>query len=125
VRDQDDRRFRVPRTRSSSGLRCLWTAVATVGEDAFDEGKEATRPLIKHQRYAVPILHMGRMNRDAQQHAKRVDENMPFATRDFLARIEALRIERGPPFCAALALWLSMIAVVGLATRPACSRTTT
>ena len=123
IRTIDD--FEFPRTRSSRGLRRLWTAVAAVGEDAFDEGKEATRPLIKHQRNAVPILHVGRMNRDAQQQAKRVDENMPFATRDFLPRIEALRIERGPPFCAALALWLSMIAVVGLASRPACSRTAT
>ena len=106
IRTIDD--FEFPRTRSSSGPRRLWTAVAAVGEDAFNEGKEATRPLIKHQHNAVPILHVGRMNRDPQQQAKRVDENMPFAK----PASKALRMERGPPFCAALAPWLSMIAVV-------------
>jgi hypothetical protein len=44
IRTIDD--FEFPRTRSRSGLRRLWTAVAILGEDAFDEGKEATRPLI-------------------------------------------------------------------------------
>jgi hypothetical protein len=47
---------------------------------------------------------------------------MPLAAGDFLARIVTLRVDRGPPFCAALALWLSMIAALGLASRPACSR---
>jgi hypothetical protein len=57
--------------------------------------------------------------------AERIDEDMTLATRDLLARIEALWVEQGPPFGAPLALWLSMIAVVGLASRPACSRTAT
>jgi hypothetical protein len=35
---------------------------------------------------------------DAQQEAKRVDEDMPLAARDLLAGIEALRIERGAPY---------------------------
>jgi hypothetical protein len=65
-----------------------------------------------------PDLDMGGMNCNTQQQAERVDENVSLAARDLLACIEALRIERGPPFCAALALWLSMIAVVGLAWRP-------
>jgi hypothetical protein len=67
----------------------------------------------------------GSMHRHAQQQAERIDENVALATRDLLARIEALRVERGLPFCAPLTLWLSMIAVVGLAPRPACSRTAT
>jgi hypothetical protein len=65
------------------------------------------------------------MDGHAQQQAECIDEDMALATRDLLARIEALRVKRGPPFCAPLALWLSMIPVVGLATRPACSRTAT
>ena len=40
-------------------------------------------------------------------------------------RAEALRIDCGPPFAAALALCESIIAVVGLASRPARSRTCT
>ena len=43
--------------------------------------------------------------------------------RDFLAHVVALRVDRGPPFCAALALWLSRIATVGEALRPETSRT--
>jgi hypothetical protein len=57
------------------------------------------------------------MDRYAQQKAERIDEDMALATRDLLARIEALRVKQGPPFCAPLTLWLSMIAVVGLAYR--------
>jgi hypothetical protein len=38
------------------------------------------------------------MNDDAQQEAERIDEDVPLATRDLLARIKALRVERGAPF---------------------------
>ena len=62
---------------------------------------------------------------DAQQKAKRVDEDVPLAARDFLRAIIALRIERRPPFGVPLTLWLSMMAAVGLASRPSCSRTAT
>jgi hypothetical protein len=36
---------------------------------------------------------MGRVDDDVQQEADRVDENMPLAARDLLARIKALRVE--------------------------------
>jgi hypothetical protein len=57
------------------------------------------------------------MHGDAQQEAERVDQDVALATRDLLASIIALRVERRPPFCAALPLWLSMIATLGLALR--------
>jgi hypothetical protein len=41
------------------------------------------------------------------------------------AEVQALRVERRAPFCAALALWLSMIAAVGLASSSAAARTAT
>ena len=63
------------------------------------------------------------MDDDVQQQAEGVDEDVPLAARDFLARVVALRVDRGPPFCAALALWLSRIATVGEALRPETSRT--
>ena len=107
---------------SGSHFRAL---IAAVGEDALDEGKQATRSSVEHQRSAVAILDIGGMNGDAQQEAERIDEDVPLAALDLLARVVALRIERSPPFCAPLALWLSMIAAVGLASRPACSRTAT
>jgi hypothetical protein len=65
------------------------------------------------------------MNDDVQEKAERIDEDVPLAARDLLARIKALRVERGAPFRAALALWLSMIATVGLASRPSRSRVAT
>ena len=47
---------------------------------------------------AIAILHVGRVDGDAQQEAKRIDEDVPLAAGDLLAGIEALRIERGAPF---------------------------
>ncbi len=43
-------------------------------------------------------MHIGRMDDDVQEKAERVDKDMPLAARDFLARIKALRVERGAPF---------------------------
>ena len=104
------------------GLRPLIAAVAV---NALNEREQTTRAAVEHQRHPVAILNVGGMHRHAQQETERIDEDVALATADLLARIEALRVEHGPPFCAPLALWLSMIAVVGLASRPACSRTAT
>jgi hypothetical protein len=65
------------------------------------------------------------MHNDTQEEAKGIDQDVPLASRDLLARIEALRVERRAPFCAALAVWLSIIVVEGLASRPSCSRAAT
>ena len=65
------------------------------------------------------------MNHDIQQEAHRVDQDVPLATFDLLARVVARRIERSPPFGAPFAVCESMIAAVGLASRPCCSRTAT
>ena len=96
--------------------------VAAIADDPLDEGEQAA---CTPQRFvgAVTILDVGRVDEDAHEQAERVDEDVALAARDLLARIVALRVDRGPPFCAALALCESMIAVVGLASRPSCSRT--
>ena len=75
----------------------LRSLISSIGEDAFDEGKRAPR---RAQQIAgtVAILDVGGMDGDAQQEAERVDEDVALATRDLLARIEALRIERRAPF---------------------------
>lgn len=99
-----------------------WSLVAAIADDPLDEGEQAA---CAPQRLvgAVAILDVGRVDEDAHEQAERIDEDVALATRDFLARVIALRVDRGPPFCAALALCESMIAVVGLASRPSCSRT--
>ena len=98
--------------------------VAAIGEDAVDEGEQAAGSTQQIEG-AVAILHAGWMDHHVQEEAERIDENVPLAARDLLARIEALRIDRRPPFCAALALWESMIAADGLASCPSRSRTAT
>lgn len=77
------------------GLRSL---IARIGENTLDEREQATRAPIENERCTIAVLHAGRMDNDVQQEAERIDENMPFAARDLLARIEALRVERGAPF---------------------------
>jgi len=75
-------------------LRSLITAITV---DQFDEGKQPTRAT-QHGEDAISILHIGRMDDDSQEEAERIDENMPLAARNLLARIETLRVERGAPF---------------------------
>ncbi len=111
----------------SSGLRDVGgqalAPVVGIAEDALDVWEAAAGASIEDQLGAIAILHIGRMHHDVQEETERVDEDVPLAALDLLARIIARRIERGPPFCAPLALWASMIAAVGLPARPACSRT--
>ena len=72
--------------------------IAGVGEDALDEGEEAARADIEDKPCAVAVLHRGGVNDDVQEEAERVDEDVSLAARDLLARIIALRVERGAPF---------------------------
>ena len=90
--------FDNPTARRGGGLRHAWSLIAGIGEDALDEGEEAARASIEDQPCPVAILHVGGMNDDVQEKAERIDEDVPLAARDLLARIEALRIERGAPF---------------------------
>lgn len=100
------------------------SCVAAVTDDALDEGKTSPR-LPQQVLGAVSILDAGGVNVDVQQKALRVDEDVPLTAEDLLARIVTTRVERAPPFTAPFALCASMIAVVGLASRPARSRAST
>ena len=90
--------FDDPMAGSGGGLRHAWSLIAGIGEDALDEGKEAARASIENQPRPVAILHVGGMDDDVQEKAERIDEDVPLAARDLLARIKALRVERGAPF---------------------------
>jgi hypothetical protein len=115
--------FNDPLAGACGGQRGAWPLISGVGEDAKDEGPHGTCAWAQHKRCAVAILNVGGVDGNAQQEAERIDEYMPLAARDLLAGVITLRIEQSPPFGAALALWLSMMAAVGLASRPSFSRT--
>ena len=66
----------------------LLAAVAAVGEDAFDEGKQPPRPT-QQFKGAVAILDVGGKNDDVQQETQCVDEDVPLAALDLLARVVA------------------------------------
>ena len=100
------------------------TLVATVADDALDE-REALAGVSEQGLRPVAILHAGRVHIHVQQQAERVDEDVALAPKDLLARVKALWVKREPPFTAPLALCASMIAIVGLASRPAFSRHST
>lgn len=117
--------FDDPTPGASSGFCQARSLVACIGEDALDEREEAAGAVIENQPCAIAILDIGGMHDNVQEQAERVDEDVPLAARNLLARIKALRVECRAPFCAALALWLSMIAAEGLASLPSRSRVAT
>ena len=75
----------------------LWSLIAGVGEDAFDE-REGSPRRAQNLARTVSILHIGRVDDHAQQEAQRIDQDVALAAGDLLARIKALRVERGAPF---------------------------
>ena len=90
--------FDNPMPVARSSLCHAWSLIAGIGEDVLDEREKGARAPIDDEPRAVAILHVARVNDDVQQEAERVNEDMPLAARDLLARIEALRVEPGTPF---------------------------
>jgi hypothetical protein len=86
-----------PSTGAGDRLRGLRSLIASIGENALDEGEGATR-LVQNVAHTVAILNVGGVDDDAQQEAERIDENVALAPRDLLARIETLRVKCGAPF---------------------------
>ncbi len=70
---------------------------------------------------AIRILDVGGVHDHAERQSLRVDRDVALAPLQPLRRIPAAR----PPFSVVLTLWVSMMAAVGLASRPSPSRTMT
>ena len=98
--------------------------IRAIGEDDPNE-REQPAGGAQERHGPVPVLNVGGMDGGAQQQAQGVDQEVALLALDLLARVIALRIDARAPFSALFTLWLSMIATVGLASLPACSRTWT
>ena len=117
--------FDDPLAAPGGGQCSVRSAIACVGEDAHDEREQSSRAFVENDRCAIAILDVGGMNGGAQQQAKRVYENVALLALDLLSCIVTMRIDLRPHFSALFTLWLSMMAVVGLASRSSCSRHST
>ena len=62
------------------------------------------------------------MNQRVQQQTYCINKDMALLALDLFPRIIPARVDATPPFSALLTLWLSMIAAVGLTSRPISSR---
>src|SRR5512134_463923 len=98
--------------------------IGAVGDDALQE-REQPADLLQYGQAAVPVLDVGRKDGHPQHQAERIHDRMALAPLDLLAGIVTDRIRGFAPLSALLTLWLSTIAVVGLASLPACSRART
>ncbi len=99
----------------------LWPLIAAIGIELEQEGIQAEQGR-HHQDTAVAVLNVSRMHDGVQQQTLGVYKDMALLAFDPLAAVIPMRVDAGPPFSALLTLWLSMIAAVGLASRPANSR---
>jgi hypothetical protein len=113
-----------PRARPGDNRLHLPPLVARIRNDPLHKG-EAPSCFPQQDLGPVPVLHARGMHTDGQQQPERVGQDVALAASDLLARIIPRWVERSPPLRAPRAVWLSMTAVVGLASRPAFSRTST
>jgi hypothetical protein len=112
--------------RSKSRARRWLRLIHPMVRSTAQRSGSTTNLCLAQQRFGpIAVLHIGRMHDDREPHADGVGQQVALAADDLLARVVTRRIERRAPFCAAFAVWLPMIAVVGLASRPVCSRTAT
>ena len=95
--------------------------VASIGVELEKKGIEAEQA--RHdENAAIAILNIRSMDDGMHQQALCIDKDVALLAFDFLARVVAARVDAAPPFSALFTLWLSMMAAVGLASRPAFSR---
>jgi len=93
-------------------------AVATVGPEQR-QARETSHQRDDHELGSRAVLDAGRVDHHHEQQAQRVYRARPLASFDLLACV----IATDPPFSVVLTLWLSMIAALGLSSRPSLART--
>ena len=114
-RPSDD--LQQPATEGTSPMDQL-PSVAPIGPDQL-EPRVPSHQFAQHQFGSVAVLDVRSVDDNRQKQAKRINYQMALAARDLLARIIAPR----PPFSVVLTDWLSMMAALGVGSRPSDSRT--
>ena len=92
--------------------------VDAVGKDDREPAVEVL-DLLQQIPGAVSVLDIGGVNNDTEQKAGGIDPDMALAALDLLGGIVAAR----PPFSVVFTVWLSRLPALGLASRPAWTRT--
>ena len=92
--------------------------IGTVGPNQL-EARKATQELAEHQLGAIPILNIGGMDHHGQEQSQGIHYNVAFASTNLLARVVTPR----PPFSVVFTDWLSIMAALGVGSRPSISRT--
>src|SRR5829696_7717287 len=100
---------------------CLPALVGPIRDHPLQKRKKPLH-LSQNTQAAVTILHVAGQNGAAEHQAERVNNGVALAPFDLLGRIKAHRISPAAPLSAPFTLWLSTMAVVGLASLPAISR---
>ena len=95
------------------------TGIAAIREHGLDEGERCAGGL-ERELGPVAILDIGGMDADGEQPSVRVGQDMALATGDLL--LGGVITPRTPLWSAVRTDWLSMMAAVGLGSRPARSR---
>ena len=102
--------------------------VAAIGPDLF-EPVEALADFVEDKGRAVTILDAGGMDHHAHWQSQGVDQGVDLAPLHLLASVithcVVFALVFTAPFSAAFSDWLSMMAALGLASRPDCSRKAT
>ena len=80
--------FQLPCSGAPHNERHLVSGVSAIGKNALDEREQSARPAQKKE-CSITDLNVGRMNNDAQQETQRIDQDVPLATFDLLARVVA------------------------------------
>ena len=120
VRSLDDFHLDLPEDTVQGTLE-LRPLVAAIGVELEQKRMQAEDG--GHQKHAaITVLDVRRVHDGMEQQALCVYQDVTLLALDFLARVIAMRVGRPPPFSALFTLWLSMIAAVGLASRPASAR---
>ena len=95
--------------------------IATIGVELAQERIKPEQRRRDHDT-TITVLSIRPENHGMRHQAERINNDVAFLSLDFLAAVVTWRVNRGPPFSALFTLWLSMMATLGLSSRPACAR---